>query len=77
MDTDDDIERAQRARQGTPFLSTGQAAAWLGLSLRNLQRLRTSGKGPLFRFHSSRIQYHIDDLESWSQARSARGIRHD
>ena len=76
MATDDDIARAQRARQGTPFLSTGQAAAWLGFSLRHLQKLRTRGEGPVFRLHSRRIQYHIDDLSAWSLDRSARETRH-
>jgi hypothetical protein len=72
----EEIERAQRARHGTPFLSTGQAAAWLGFSLRHLQKLRTRGEGPVFRLHSRRIQYHIDDLLAWSDARATREIRH-
>lgn len=77
MATGDEIERAQRARHGTPFLNAAQAAAWLGFSLRHLQKLRTGGNGPVFRLHSRRIQYHIDDLAAWSQDRSARGISHE
>jgi excisionase family DNA binding protein len=66
---DDDIVRAGRARQGHPFLSTGQAAFYLGLSLRTLQTLRSSGAGPAFRRHGRHVLYHIEDLESWSRAR--------
>ena len=32
MQLDDEIARASRARKGTPFLSTEQAAFYLGLS---------------------------------------------
>lgn len=77
MAIDDDIERARRARHGTPFLNAAQSAAWLGFSLRHLQKLRTSGNGPVFRIHSRRIQYHIDDLAAWSQDRSTRANGHD
>lgn len=77
MATGDEIERAQLARRGTPFLNCAQAAAWLGFSLRRLQKLRTSGTGPVFRLHSRRIQYHIDDLAAWSQERAARVINRE
>jgi hypothetical protein len=74
MDADDEYERAQVAKRGTPFLNSDQAAAWLGLSLRTLQNLRGSGDGPVFRFHSRRVQYHIDDLVSWSQDHARREV---
>ncbi|MBO9712483.1 helix-turn-helix domain-containing protein [Sphingomonas sp.] len=76
MDDDDTIERAARARRGTPFLTTDQAAAYLALSARLLRKLRTSGKGPVFRRHSRYVQYHIDDLDNWSREHSAREVRH-
>lgn len=63
---DDDIDRAARAKKGSPFLSTEQAAFYLGLSARKLQSMRSAGAGPLFRRHSRHIRYHIDDLDSWS-----------
>lgn len=67
-DTSDDsvIERAARARSGSPFLCTDQAAFYLGLSARTLQEYRTAGTGPRYRRHSRHIRYHIDDLDSWS-----------
>lgn len=67
---DDEIARAARAKKGSPFLSTEQAAFYLGLSARKLQQMRGSGSGPKFRRHSRYVRYHIDDLDSWS-----RGVR--
>lgn len=64
---DDDIARAARAKKGSPFLSTEQAAFYLGLSARKLQAMRASGKGPRFRRHSRYVRYHIDDLDVWSK----------
>ena len=64
---DDDIARAARARKGSPFLSTEQAAFYLGLSARKLQQMRAAGAGPRFRRHSRYVRYHIDDLDAWSK----------
>lgn len=74
MNDNDDITRANRAKRGSPFLNTDQAAAYLKLSIRQLKRLRRAGKGPVFRRHSRYVQYHIDDLDAWSSENSARGI---
>lgn len=74
MDSDD-IDRATRAKRGSPFLNTDQAAAYLGLSGRSLKRLRVRGEGPVFRRHCRFVQYHIDDLDAWSREHSATGIR--
>jgi hypothetical protein len=63
---DDDFARAARAKKGSPFLSTEQAAFYLGLSARKLQAMRASGSGPRFRRHSRYVRYHIDDLDAWS-----------
>lgn len=70
MISDDDIGRADRAKRGSPFLNTEQASAYLKLSARQLKRLRRAGKGPAFRRHSRYVQYHIEDLDSWSRAQS-------
>jgi len=75
MDTDDDIGRADRAKRGSPFLNTDQAAAYLKISSRLLKRLRAKGDGPVFRRHSRYVQYHIDDLDAWSRDHSARAAR--
>lgn len=70
---DDDIGRAARAKKGSPFLSTEQAAFYLGLSARRLQALRAKGEGPSYRRHSRYVRYHIDDLDDWSKAQSGLG----
>jgi hypothetical protein len=77
MDSDDTIDRANRAKRGSPFLNTDQAAAYLKISSRLLKRLRVRGTGPTFRRHCRFVQYHIDDLDSWSVERAARAVRHD
>jgi len=64
---DDAIERAARAKKGCPFLSTEQAAFYLGLAPRRLQKMRADGTGPVFRRHSRYVRYHIDDLDAWSR----------
>jgi hypothetical protein len=69
---DDDIARAAAAKKGSPFLSTEQAAFYLGLSGRKLQAMRATGTGPAYRRHSRYVRYHIDDLDDWSR-RSAGG----
>ncbi|WP_447728954.1 helix-turn-helix domain-containing protein [Sphingomonas koreensis] len=74
MDHPDDIDRAGRAKRGSPFLNTDQAAAYLKISVRGLKRLRRAGKGPIFRRHSRFVQYHIEDLDAWSRENSARRI---
>jgi hypothetical protein len=65
---EDDIGRAARAKKGSPFLSTEQAAFYLGLSARKLQAMRSVGGGPPFRRHSRYVRYHIDDLDLWSKS---------
>lgn len=77
MDDDDDISRANRAKRGSPYLNTDQAAAYLKVSSRLLKRLRRAGKGPVFRLHSRFVQYHIDDLNAWSKAQAMGGRGHD
>jgi hypothetical protein len=64
---EDEIARAARAKKGSPFLSTEQAAFYLGLSPRKLQAMRGAGVGPAFRRHSRYVRYHIEDLDAWSR----------
>ena len=63
---EDEISRAALAKQGSPFLNTDQAAFYVGLSRRTLEKMRIVGGGPRFRKHGRYVRYHIDDLESWS-----------
>lgn len=52
----------------SPFLTPVQAADFVKLSWRTLERMRQNGEGPAFRRHGRYIRYHIDDLEAWSKS---------
>ncbi|RUW86739.1 DNA-binding protein [Mesorhizobium sp. M8A.F.Ca.ET.059.01.1.1] len=67
---DDENERATRAKKGSPFLNTAQAAFYVGLSQRTLEKMRLQGHGPQFRKHGRFVRYHIDELDAWSKGRS-------
>jgi len=57
----------QNARK---YLTTKQAAEYLGLSPRTLERMRRNGGGPVYRKHGRHVLYHINDLDAWSRARA-------
>ncbi|ESW78133.1 helix-turn-helix domain-containing protein [Mesorhizobium sp. M1307] len=67
---DDENERAARAKKGSPFLNTAQAAFYIGLSQRTLEKMRLKGGGPQFRKHGRYVRYHIDELDDWSKGRA-------
>ena len=69
---DDDIQRAEHAKRGSPFLDSEQASAYLKVSTRLLKQLRMRGGGPVFRRHNRYVQYHIADLDAWSLEHSSR-----
>ena len=50
------------------YLDTREAAAWLGLSPKTLERYRVSGEGPDFH-RLTRVRYLLADLEAWASAR--------
>ncbi|PAQ05471.1 helix-turn-helix transcriptional regulator [Mesorhizobium temperatum] len=74
---DDENERAARAKKGSPFLSTAQAAFYIGLSQRTLEKMRLTGNGPKFRKHGRYVRYHIDELDDWSKGRPQDPTPHD
>ena len=55
--------------QGSIYLSTREAAAYLGLSTRTLDRFRVSGDGPVFLKFGGRVRYLRDDLDAWAMTR--------
>lgn len=67
-------DQIRGTRRASPFLDTEQAALYLKISTRLLKRMRRRGDGPVFRRHSRYIQYHIDELDAWSEANSGREI---
>lgn len=48
------------------FLRTNEAARWLGLSGRTLEKHRTYGTGPAYRKIGGRVVYALDDLQTWA-----------
>jgi len=51
------------------FLTNAEAAAFLRLSPRTLEKHRIIGGGPRFHKFGRRVLYSIRDLESWANAR--------
>jgi predicted DNA-binding transcriptional regulator AlpA len=49
------------------FLRTPEAARFLGLSGRTLEKHRTYGTGPAYRKLGGRVVYAIDDLQAWAE----------
>lgn len=48
------------------YLRTDEAALFLGLSPRTLEKHRTHGTGPLYRKLGSRVVYAVADLQQWA-----------
>lgn len=48
------------------LLRTQEAARFLGISIRTLEKHRTYGTGPLYRKIGGRVLYTLRDLEAWS-----------
>jgi hypothetical protein len=61
---------ASTAPENDPrYLTNAEAAAWLKLSPRTLEKQRVIGGGPRFRKFGRRVLYAVVDLEQWSAAR--------
>ena len=48
------------------YLRTKEAAEFLSLSARTLEKHRTYGTGPAYRKLGGRVVYAIDDLDTWA-----------
>ena len=48
------------------FLRTPEAARFLGLSYRTLEKHRTYGTGPKYRKIGGRVIYALEDLQAWA-----------
>ncbi len=51
------------------YLTNDEAADFLKLSPRTLEKQRVVGGGPRFRKFGRRVVYALDDLVSWAEAR--------
>ena len=49
------------------YLRTKEAAEFLSLSARTLEKHRTYGTGPAYRKLGGRVVYAVDDLEAWAE----------
>ena len=49
------------------YLRTSEAARFLGLSGRTLEKHRSYGTGPIYRKLGGRVVYAVDDLEAWAE----------
>ncbi len=52
------------------YLTNDEAAAYLRLSPRTLEKQRVIGGGPRFRKFGRRVLYAIEDLDVWANARA-------
>jgi len=68
-DTPADVGASARAER-QPFLNNEEAARFLNLSPRTLEKHRVIGDGPRFRKLGRRIVYAVGDLEAWADARA-------
>lgn len=56
--------------QPSRYLTNDEAAAYLRLSPRTLEKQRVIGGGPRFRKFGRRVMYAVTDLDAWADARS-------
>lgn len=49
------------------YLRTPEAARFLGLSGRTLEKHRTYGTGPTYRKIGGRVVYALEDLQAWAE----------
>jgi excisionase family DNA binding protein len=49
------------------YLTTPNAASYLGLSPRTLEKFRVVGGGPAFHKFGRRVLYSYEDLETWAE----------
>jgi len=57
------------------LLRTQEAARFLGISMRTLEKHRTYGTGPTYRKVGGRVLYSVYDLESWTEIGSRKSTR--
>ena len=55
--------------QPQPYLTNDEAATYLRLSPRTLEKQRVLGSGPKFRKFGRRVMYAVADLDTWADSR--------
>ncbi|KAA8919069.1 DNA-binding protein [Xanthomonas sontii] len=61
---------ATAVAQPQRYLTNDEAAAYLRLSPRTLEKQRVIGGGPKFRKFGRRVMYAVADLDAWAAGRS-------
>ena len=61
---------SESPQSASPFLDTVQAAEFLKISPRTLEKQRVVGGGPRFRKFGRRVLYALTDLQAWADERS-------
>ncbi len=61
-----------KPQSGRRYLKTAEAAEFLRLSARTLEKHRILGTGPRFRKLGRTVRYTVADLEAWADARILR-----
>jgi hypothetical protein len=64
------MSESTNARAAARYLTNDEAASFLRLSPRTLEKQRVIGGGPRFRKFGRRVVYAMDDLEDWANART-------
>ncbi|MOA45317.1 Helix-turn-helix domain protein [compost metagenome] len=62
--------QAPQASPALRYLTNSEAATFLRLSPRTLEKQRVIGGGPRFHKFGRRVMYALADLEAWASARS-------
>ena len=63
-------QQPAQTTQPARYLTNDEAAEFLRLSPRTLEKQRVIGGGPRFRKFGRRVMYAVVDLETWADARS-------
>ena len=61
---------SETSQSASPFMDTVEAAGFLKISPRTLEKQRVTGGGPRFRKFGSRVLYALSDLQAWADQRS-------
>ena len=63
-------QQSAQSTQPARYLTNNEAAEFLRLSPRTLEKQRVIGGGPRFRKFGRRVMYAVADLKAWADARS-------
>ena len=64
------LAATQQPAATSRYLTNDEAAEYLRLSPRTLEKQRVIGGGPRFRKFGRRVMYAVTDLDAWADARS-------